>query len=252
MNKDILPLFTSHYSFGKSTLTLDKPEEIIDNKPISIFSIAKQYKLDEIYLVEDNFSGFIEAFKNAKDNDIHLKFGLKLVVCNDINDKSDVSFKSESKVIIWMKNSDGYKDLIRIYSKAATDGFYYIPRIDWKLIEEMWTNNLLLSVPSYSSFLHNNLLRGHECIPSFIKMKPTIMFSKMKLPFDSLIEGIYINYAKSNKLEIIEAHPVRFFGPKQLDSYCCFRAINKKGTMSDPKLDHFSSREFNFESYLKK
>jgi sulfur relay (sulfurtransferase) DsrF/TusC family protein len=56
MNKDIIGLFSSHFSLGKSTLTLDKPEEIQDNKPISIFSIAKKYELKDIYLVENNFS----------------------------------------------------------------------------------------------------------------------------------------------------------------------------------------------------
>ncbi len=252
MNKDILPIFTSHFSIGKSTLTLEKPEEIVDNKPISIFSIAKQYKLEEILLVENNFSGFIEAYKNAKDSNVLLRFGLKLIICNDLNEKSDESKKTESKVIIWMKNSDAYKDLIRIYSKAATDGLYYVPRLDWKNLQLMWGKNLILSIPSYSSFLHNNLLKGNECVPDFGKIKPNIMFSRMDLPFDFLIEESHRNYAKNNNLDLIECHNIRFYSKKQFDSYFTFKCINKRSVLSMPKIDHFSSKEFCWESYLNK
>ena len=210
MRNDIIPLFTSHYSFGKSILTLEKSEDIIDNRPVSIFSIAKKFNLNEIFLVENNFSGFIEAFKNAKADDVRLRFGLKLIICHDINDKSEDSFRTESKVIIWMLNSNAYKDLIKIYSKAATDGFYYIPRLDWKTLKLMWTENLALSIPSYSSFLHNNLLKNGNCIPDFGDIKPNIFYSQMGLPFDQYIEDFQKSYAFNNKLEIHETHPVYF------------------------------------------
>jgi DNA polymerase III alpha subunit len=252
MNKNILPIFSSHFSLGKSTLTLEKPEPIEDNKPISIFSIAKENKLTEIYLVENNFSGFIQAYKTSKDNKINLKFGLKLVICNDLADKSEASFKTESKVIIWMKNSDAYKDLIRIYSKAATDGFYYLPRLDWKHLQEMFTNNLILSIPSYGSFLHNNLLKGYECVPDFGKLKYNIMYSRMSLPFDFLIEENHKNYAKNNNIEILETHPIYFYSLKQLDSYICFKAIHKRGQFSAPKIDNHGSSDFCWENYKNK
>lgn len=248
----ITPIFTSHYSLGRSTLTLEKPEEIKDNKPISIFSIAKEFKLKDIYLVENTFSGFIEAFKNAKANDINLRFGLKLVICADLNDKSEESFRTESKVIIWMKNSAAYTDLIRIYSKASCDGFYYIASLDWVTLKEMWTDNLLLSIPSYSSFLHNNLLKNGNCIPDFGKIKPNIMVSNMGLPFDYLIQDIHKQYAQNNNLELMETHPVYFYSDKQFDSYLTFKCIHKRSVLSKPNIDHFCSREFNFISYLNK
>ncbi len=151
-----------------------------------------------------------------------------------------------------MKNSDAYKDLIRIYSKAATDGLYYLPRLDWKTLQSMWTENLILSIPSYSSFLHNNLLKGNECVPDFGKIKPNIFYSKMVLPFDSLIEDSHSNYAKNNKLDLIECHPIRFYSKLQFDSYFTFKCINKRSVLSKPNIDHFSSREFCWEGYQNK
>ena len=63
----IIPLFKSHYSIGKSILTLEKSAEITDSSPISIFSIAKKHDLKEITLVEDSISGFIQAYSYAKE-----------------------------------------------------------------------------------------------------------------------------------------------------------------------------------------
>jgi DNA polymerase III alpha subunit len=252
MKNNITPIFTSHFSFGKSTLTLEKPEEIVDNKPISIFSIAKKYELKEIFLIENNFSGFIEAYKTAKDNDVLLRFGLKIVVCSSIENKSEESFRTESKVIIWMNNSEAYKDLIKIYSNASTDGFYYIPRIDWKTLNSMWSKNLSLSIPCYSSFLHKNLLEYGECVPDFTKVKPNIFFSQMGLPFDDMIYESHKNYSKNNNLELNECHPVYFYSDKQKDSYLVYKAIHNRSNLSMPGLSHFSSTGFNWESYLQK
>lgn len=260
---NILPIFTSHYSFGRSILTLDKPEYIVDGKtvqirnpedirddrPTPIIGIARAFKLNEIFLIDNNFSGFIEAYKNSKDNNIQLNFGLKLIVCNNINDKSDESKKTESKVIIWMKNSEGYKDLIKIYSKAATEGFYYIPRISWDLINEMFTENLSLSIPQYDSFLHKNLLHNCNCIPKFNKVIPNIFISQMELPFDDIIKNAHITYAKDNNLDIIETNPIYYYKSEDFKAYCVFRAINKRGTFTNPNIEYFCSDGFSFESY---
>ncbi len=249
---NIIPLFSSHYSIGKSILTLEKPEGINVNKPISIIDICKTHELKELYLVETNMSGFIESYKNCKDNDISLRFGLKLIVCADLNDKSEASLNTESKVIIWTRNSAGYKDLIKIYSKAATDGFYYDPRIDWSHLNSMITDNLLVSIPSYSSFLHNNFLKGSQCIPEFTSFKPNVMISDCGLPFDSLIKKAHTEYAQNNNLDLLKTHPIYFYSNEHFDAYKVFRTIHKRSTWNNPKIDHFSSTFFNFEEFCNK
>lgn len=251
MENKILPIFTSHYSFGRSILTLDKPEKILEDSPVSIFSIAKTHKLGEIYLVESNMSGFVEAFQNAEENKIALRFGLKLTVCENIDDKSDKSFKTESKIIIWLKNSAGYKDLVRIYSKAATDGFYYLPRISWNLLNEMWSDNLILSIPFYDSFIHKNLLENGNCIPT-LKIKPNVFIANMEIPFDHVLIPKYQRYAKQNNLEIMECHLVYYYKDSDFKPYTVFRAINNRSTFIKPEIDFFCSNMFSFESYLRK
>ena len=60
----IIPLFKSHYSIGKSILTLSDESE--DEGSDSIFDIYTEAKLEDklnnkIVIVEDSFMGFLQA-----------------------------------------------------------------------------------------------------------------------------------------------------------------------------------------------
>ena len=64
---EVVPLFKSHYSLGRSILTLEKVGETPDNYPDSILDIAKENELKKIFLVDVNMSGFLQGYSNAKE-----------------------------------------------------------------------------------------------------------------------------------------------------------------------------------------
>lgn len=254
MKNNLYPIFTTHYSIGKSILTADSPEEILETSPVSVFSIAKTHKLDTIYILDDNFSGYVELYKNACDNKIKLCFGLQLIICHDINDKSEESFKTESKVNLWILNLQGYKDILKIYTKAATDGYYYIPRIDWKSLNELLTNNIAVSIPFYDSFLYNNNFKGGNCIP-IIPKNTKFHIEKHELPFDNILQQMVEKYIDINKFEAIESSQCYYYNKSDIDAYTVFRcatsnSFGKKQLITEPQIDHFGSNCFCFEHYL--
>ena len=110
----ILPLFKSHYSFGRSILTLENTEEIAENKPDSIVAICKKNNINEVFMVEDSMTGFMEAYTNFSENDIKLNFGLRLTFCKDMEEKNEDSLNGSCKYVIFAKNTNGYKKLIKI------------------------------------------------------------------------------------------------------------------------------------------
>ena len=62
----MLALFKSHYSIGKSILTLNDASKVKDGGSDSIFQIALDNNLSEIILVEDSLIGFSEAYKSPE------------------------------------------------------------------------------------------------------------------------------------------------------------------------------------------
>jgi DNA polymerase-3 subunit alpha len=78
--------------------------------------------------------------------------GCEFFVCEDHTDKTRKD--NGYQIVLLAKNKKGYHNLAKLSSKAFTDGFYYVPRIDKHLIEQYkedlicLTGNLYGEVPS--------------------------------------------------------------------------------------------------------
>ena len=245
----VLPLFKSHYSIGKSVLTLDKPEEHQNNGPDSIIRLCKEAKINTYYLVEDSISGFLQAHINSKANKLKMIYGLRLTVCDNVSEKNEESLSSNNKVIVFCKNEEGYKRLIKIYSFAARDGFYYKPRIDYENLKRLWVDeDLKLCIPFYDSYIFNNMFLSAKCMPNFSFTTPEFFVEDNDLPFD--------DYLKLKLEKILNGccpiHRVKsiFYNKKEdFINYLTFRCINKRTTLDKPQFEHMTSNEFCFESW---
>ncbi|TYC08440.1 DNA polymerase III subunit alpha [Bizionia gelidisalsuginis] len=94
---------------------------------------------------------------NAKGETSHVKeikpiIGCEFFVCEDHLDKTRKD--NGYQVVLIAKNKNGYHNLAKLSSQAFVNGFYYVPRIDKKLIEAykedllVLTGNLYGEVPS--------------------------------------------------------------------------------------------------------
>ena len=245
----ILPLFKSHYSIGKSILTLDKAGSSSKEGSSSIVDIVKENKLDQVFLVEENMSSFLDAFKNFNSIKVPFFYGLRLELCPDINEKTEESLKKCSKIIIFAKNGNGYKKLIKIFSIAATDGFYYTPRIDEKTLTQEWDeSSLKLCVPFYDSFLFNNAMSYSLCCPELTFTKPTFFIEDNDLPFDQIVKQKVIKFC-SDQYETVPCKSIYYKTREDFKAYLTFRCINNRTTLNKPNLEHMCSTEFSFESW---
>ena len=248
----VLPLFNAHYSIGRSILTLEKTEEESDNSPDSVFALAKQSNLKKIFLIDDTMSGFLQAFSNAQEMDLSLIFGLRISICSDLTQKNEEARKETCKYVIIAKNNEGYKRLIKIYTLASQDGFYYVPRIDFKNLNKLWNEkDLQLAIPFYDSFIFNNIMGHATCIPDFSKIKPVFFIESNNLPFDKLVEKRVHNYAK-DKYDTVNTQSIFYKEKRDFKAYLTFRCINNRSTLGRPNLDHMSSNECCLESWREK
>jgi DNA polymerase-3 subunit alpha len=252
MDYSAIPLFKSHYSLGKSILTLSKAGSSSEHEPSSIIDIALKLKLNKLYLVEDSISGFLEAYKSCEESKIDLRFGLRLTICDDINNKTTESKDKEHKVIIFIKNAEGYKDLIKISTTASTTGFYYYPRIDCKVLKELWNkDNLLMAIPFYDSYIFKNNLTYSICVPDFSFCDLIYFVEDNNLPFDGILSR-KVNDTILDKSSIVQSQSVYYENKEDFLTYLTFRCISNRTTLNKPNLDHFSSNEFCAESFKEK
>lgn len=253
-NNIIIPVFSTHYSMsGGGILTLEEKGKSGIGEPISIFDIASEHKLEELVIVETRIDGFIQGYKNATKQGIKFIYGIKLCVCGDMNDKSEASLITESNVIIFIKNSKGYSDLLKIYSRAWTDGFYYNGRIDWATLKQFWTENLIFALPFFSSFIAKNTLTFAKIIPNLPVPNSEIqVFQEVNsgLPFEGLINSALDNFCKDGNGEILRTKSIYYNKYSDFKNYIVYRSVLNRSKFSRPNIDHLASQNFCFEDYM--
>lgn len=244
----MIPLFKSHYSIGKSILTLKEKESSISNGPQSIIDLCVGSDIKDMFLVDDSMSGFLEGYTNAASAKLNFRFGLRISVCDDLEEKNERALGKTSKIVVFANTKKGYKILIKLYTVAAQKGFYYEPRIDYKTLAEFWSEkDLTLMVPFYDSFLHKNALCGSVCVPDFKFADPIFSIEDNDVPFNFLIKNHIKNFAK-DKHETIKTKSIYYNKKEDFKAYLTFRCINNRTTLDKPNLDHMTSNEFCLEA----
>ena len=245
----MLPLFKSHFSIGKSILTLDDPKKVTEGGSDSVFKIAKDNGLKQIILVEDSLIGFFEAYKRSKEMGIQLIFGLRLSMRNSALPEDE---GSQHKVIIFAKDDIGCKLLNKIYSKAfcANSGF-----LSYSELKELWNeNSLKLAIPFYDSFIYINNLSFGNAVPDLSFTKATLFYEQNDLALDYILEEKVREFSTNNDLPMAKVRSIYY--NKKLDvkafmayKIICNRSFGKDRSLEKPELPHFCSDKFSFEAW---
>ena len=115
------------------------------------FHFVKAVKKYNKAVVSKN-EALIEEGQEARYKNLKAIVGCEFNVCKDHSNKSQKD--NGYQVVMLAKNKKGYHNLAKMASIAYTEGFYYIPRIDRRVIEQykediiVLTGNLYGEVPS--------------------------------------------------------------------------------------------------------
>lgn len=243
----MIPLFKSHYSIGRSILTLAPPKTSLEKSSDSIFDIVLDNSIKKLVLVEDSPGGFLAARSICSEYNIDLCFGLRFNLSCDPT--LDDSFH---KVIIFALNDSGCKRLNLIFSEIESN-----KSIDsFKVLASHWHNeDLLLAVPFYDSFLFQNSFRFSICAPNFSFCNPVFFLESNGLPFDTPLRNIVVDFCSQNSFETYESKSIFYKNRCDLEAFqtykcICDRKFSSKRSLSNPMLEHFGSNNFCFESWL--
>lgn len=255
----ILPVFTSHYSIGSSILTLEEVGKTEPGNPVSICDIAKTHGLKQVILCEDRCDGFLEAYKHIQKAGLaQLIYGLRFVVVPDMLDKTPDTQRAESRVIVFLRNTQGYHDVLRLWNRAWVEGHFTsrdssYGRIDWKTLKSLWTPNLSLALPWASSFLARNTLTFASIVPDLpIPANEATLFKEVDsgLPFAPLIDAAIDRFASDTGAIIQRVKNIYYADSKRdFDAYVTYRAILNRETFGAPGVDHLCSDRFSWSEW---
>ncbi len=104
--------------------------------------------------------GAVEFYQECTANGIRPIIGCEVYICPDMEDKQGIS-REYSHLILLCENNTGYRNLMTLVSEGFLRGFYYRPRIDYKLLEKHSEGLICLSA-CLSGDLPKMLLMGRR------------------------------------------------------------------------------------------
>ncbi|MFT6929731.1 MAG: DNA polymerase-3 subunit alpha, partial [Sediminicola sp.] len=115
------------------------------------FHFVKEVKAQNAKVKAKNDEA-LEKGEPALEKEMKPILGCEFFVCEDHNNKNVKDYGYQ--IVLLAKNKNGYHNLSKMSSIAYTEGFYYVPRIDKKVIEQykediiVLTGNLYGEVPA--------------------------------------------------------------------------------------------------------
>ena len=128
----------SEYSLLDGAAQLDK-----------LVAKAKELKFPALALTDHgNLFGAVDFYLAAQKSGVKPILGCELYVApggRKERGSSDGGYEGANHLTVLVRNLAGYKNLIKLVSKAYLEGFYYKPRVDRELLERHADGLLVLS-----------------------------------------------------------------------------------------------------------
>ncbi len=101
-----------------------------------LVSRANEFDMPAVAVTDHgSMHGIIKFYKAAKQAGVKPIIGCEVYV-TDNHLQRDKRKKKQNHLVLLAENNQGYKNLLKLVSKAYLDGFYYKPRIDRKLLAD--------------------------------------------------------------------------------------------------------------------
>ena len=237
----------SHYSLLDG---LSKIDELLD--------YVKELGMDSCALTDHgNIYGAVEFYKKAKERGIKPIIGAEMYMAFEgmTQERPNIDDKKYHLVLL-VKNEEGYKNLVKLITKAHLEGFYYKPRIDEELLAQYSKGLIGLSA----------CLKGK--IPRLILANKIEAAEKTALKYQEIfgkdnfylelqhhpnikeqkkVNDILVSLSKKLAIPLVATNDVHYLKPEDAEAQDILMLINTGADPNDPerltlKADDFSMR----------
>jgi len=137
---------------------------------------AAEYKMPAVAITDHGaMYGVVEFFKVMKEAGIKPIIGEEFYVAPRSRYKKQPKIDERVKhLVLLAKNEEGYKNLVKLTTKAHLEGFYYKPRIDYKLLKKHSSGLIALSaclkgaIPSAA--IYDNKKKAEKLVKKHIEI----------------------------------------------------------------------------------
>lgn len=204
-----------------------------------------------------NLFGAVEFYQKANRRGIRPIIGCEIYLAPQSRFKKrkskgeDVAFH----LTLLCKNKQGYQNLMELVSKGFTEGFYYHPRVDKKLLSELKEGLIVLSgclkgeIPSL--ILQNKGEKAYEVSSWFKEVFRDDFYLEIQntgLEEQKLINPVLKKLSEELSIPLVATNDVHYLHREDSKAQEVLLCIQTGKTLEDSNRLRFSSSEFYFRS----
>jgi len=237
----------SHYSLLDG---LPKIDELLD--------YAQQLGMKALALTDHgNIYGAVEFYKKAVAKGIKPIIGCEMYLAFEkMSDKRPNIDDKRYHLVLLVKNKEGYRNLVKLITKAHLEGFYYKPRIDEDLLAQYSQGLIALSaclagkIPSLISA--NQINEAKKTILKYQNIfGPDNFYLELQyhphLPEQNKVNQVLIELAQELKIPLVATNDIHYLKPSDAEAQDILMLVNTGANANDPerltlRADDFSMR----------
>ena len=194
--------------------------------------------------------GVVDFYRACRDAGIHPVIGCEVYVCPDMDEKQS-AFREYSHLVLLCENNEGYKNLSRLVSEGFTRGFYYRPRVDYKLLEK-YSGGLIALSACLSGDLPKLLLDGRDNEARQVAQKYLDIFGRGNffvelqdhgIPEEKQVLPRLVKLAREMDIPLVITNDCHYLTADDAEAQEVLMCIQTGKTLSDPNRMKMTTRE---------
>ena len=224
-----------------------------------IVSAAKELGMPAIAITDHGVMyANLQLYKACKNAGIKAILGCEVYVAPRSRFDKEAGIDNENfHFVLLAKNENGYKNLIKLVSMAYTEGFYYRPRVDKKILKE-YSSDLIAMTACIGGEVPQYILRGNiekaersllEYIDIFGKEDFYLEVQNHGMKEEAEVNKVLFDFAKKHGLKTIATNDSHYTKKSDAKSHDILLCVQTGKTVDDESRMKFDSDEFYIKSY---
>ena len=234
----------SHYSLLDGLAKIDQ-----------LLDACQELKMPSIALTDHgSMYGLVEFYKKAKKRGIRPIIGCEAYVAfEDMHQKRPNIDNKRYHLVLLVKNEEGYRNLVKLTTKAYLEGFYYKPRIDKELLKKHAKGLIGLSA-CIAGEIPRAIISGKIDQAEKLTLEYQEIFGKGNFYLEiqhhsNLLEQKQVNdalikIAKKHKVPLIATNDVHYVKPEDAEAQDVLMSIQIDKRLADQDRITMKSNDF--------
>lgn len=238
----------SHYSLLDG---LPKIDQLLD--------CVKNLGMDSVALTDHGaLYGAVEFYKKAKERGIRPIIGAELYLAFERMDQERPNIDDKRyHLVLLVKNEQGYKNLVKLITRAHFEGFYYKPRIDEELLSQYGSGLIGLSACLHGK-IPKLILAKKEKEALELALKYQEIFGKgnfyLELQYhpnikeQRIVNQALISISQKTGIPLVASNDVHYLKSEDAQAQDILMLINTGADPNDPERLTMKQDDFSMKS----